>query len=91
MKTERIWDILTETADLSEETLPGQPIVEIAGDSRVLIENHLGVKGYSHEQIVVKVKYGDIHICGSCLELKRMSLHRLVIRGRICRVMLCRR
>ena len=40
---------LADGADLSAEPLPGQPIVEIAGDRRVLIENHFGVKEYSRE------------------------------------------
>ena len=35
-----------------------EDIVEIAGDRRVLIENHFGVKEYSREKIGVKVKYG---------------------------------
>ena len=42
---------LADGADLSAEPLPGQPIVEIAGDRRVLIENHFGVKEYSREKI----------------------------------------
>lgn len=90
-KGEKIWELFTDATDLSEENLPGQPIVEIAGENRVLIENHLGIKGYSQEQIVVKVKYGEIHVCGSCLDLMRMSLHRLMIRGVIRQVILCRR
>lgn len=82
---------LTEEADLAGQPLPGQPIVEIAGDCRVLIENHFGVKEYSHERITVKVKYGCVSICGCHLELLRMTKEQLVICGRIDGVTLLRR
>lgn len=88
---ERLWQRLTEDADLTEEIMPGQSIVEIAGENRVLIEGHMGVKGYSHETIVVKVKFGYIHVCGACLELCRMSAEQLIIRGRIDQITLHRR
>lgn len=76
-------DRLTENADLVEQPLPGQPIVEIAGDRRVLIENHFGVKEYGTQRITVKVKYGCVCICGEHLELMRMTKEQLVICGRI--------
>lgn len=82
---------LTEEADLTTQPLPGQPIVEIAGDRRVLVENHLGVKEYSRERITVKVKYGCVCICGCQLELLQMTKDQLVVRGRIDGVTLQRR
>lgn len=82
---------LFENMNLSTEPLPGQPIVEIAGDRRVLIENHMGVKAYGREMILVKVKYGDLRICGCGLELMKMTRDQLVICGRIDAVSLQRR
>lgn len=82
---------LTEAADLEGEPLPGQSIVEIAGDRRVLIENHGGVKEYSMERISVHVKYGYVIICGCGLELICMTKEQLIISGRIDTVSLCRR
>ena len=82
---------LADEADLSEAPLPGQPIVEIAGDHRVLIENHFGVKAYSRESILVNVKFGCVCVCGCGLELLRMSKEQLIIRGRIDSVTLQRR
>ncbi len=76
-------DRLTEDADLAAQPLPGQPIVEIAGDRRVLIENHFGVKEYGTQRITVKVKYGCVCVCGEHLELMRMTKEQLVICGRI--------
>lgn len=65
------------------ETIPGQPIVEIAGDCRVLIENHQGVAAYGCERILVKVKYGFVCISGCNLEMIHMTKEQLVIFGRI--------
>lgn len=87
----RFLEGFTEGMDLPGETLPGQPIVEIAGERRVLIENHLGVIQYSREQICVKVKFGNIRVCGCGLELAQMTRYQLVISGRIDQVSLARR
>jgi len=82
---------MMEQTPLGPETLPGQPIVEIAGDKRVLIENHLGVAAYGAERILVNVKYGAVCICGFGLELLHMTREQLVIHGRIHSVSLQRR
>ena len=86
-----LWERLADDVDLASEPLPGQPIVELAGERRVLIENHLGVKAYSRESILVKVKFGCICVCGSGLELTRMTREQLLIRGKIDSVALQRR
>lgn len=91
MKQRRNWaQRLTDTADLQGEALPGQPLLELYGDGRVLIEHHRGVTEYGTERICVRVKYGHICVCGGCLELARMSAAQLVITGRIDSVTLIR-
>ena len=65
------------------EPMPGQPLVEIAGHGRVLIENHRGVCCYGCEEIRIRVSYGQIAVTGSGLELARMSREVVVITGRI--------
>lgn len=70
-------------ADLPGEVLPGQTLVEITGDCRVLIENHGGVTMYGSREIHIKVGFGKVCICGSNLELARMTKQQLVISGRI--------
>lgn len=77
--------------DLPDEPAPMQPIVELAGHSRVLIENHLGVIQYGRQQICVKVKYGVVEVSGQKLELKRMTRAQLIISGCIDCVRLQRR
>ena len=72
---------LTTAADLTDETLPGVPLIEIAGDSRVLIEHHFGVTEYGRCQICVRVKYGVVIINGNRLELARMTKQILVVTG----------
>lgn len=69
--------------DLPDEPGPGQTLVEIAGHSRVLIEQHCGVVQYGPQTICVRVKFGFITVSGHCLELTRMTRHQLIISGRI--------
>lgn len=82
---------ITEATDLEGEALPGVPLVEIAGDRRVLIECHRGVTEYSSQRICVRVAYGHVCVCGCSLELSVMTRERLVISGRIEVVQLVRR
>lgn len=92
MKDRRsILDALLDGADLPGEPIPGIPVVEISGECRVLIEHHRGVTMYSRERICVKVKFGQIAVCGCGLELMRMTKEQLVISGRIDSVSLLRR
>lgn len=86
-----LFEKLTESADLISESLPGQPIVEIAGENRVLIENHEGIKAYGNEKIIVKVEFGFLSICGCDMEIIKMTRDQLVIRGKINAVQLLRR
>ncbi len=65
------------------EPVPGMPLVELAGQNRVLIENHRGVCCYGREQIRIRVSYGEIAVDGYGLELARMSREAVVITGRI--------
>lgn len=86
-----VMDRFTEKIDLPGELLPGQTLVELAGDGRVLIENHNGVTEYCRDKITVRVGYGSISVCGNNLELTRMTRDQMVISGRIDGITLCRR
>lgn len=68
-------------ADLLTEPTPGDPLIEIVADRRVLIENHCGVTVYGGKEIRVKVSYGMVCVQGKRLELARMSKQQLVITG----------
>lgn len=80
-KGKKILRSLTREGALQDQPLPGLPIVELAGNRRVLIENHRGVREYSRERIGVKVKTGLVVVCGQGLELSRMTRQQLVIQG----------
>ena len=82
---------LADRTELESETLPGQPILELAGDRRVLIERHGGVIEYGSERIRVRVSYGMLCVNGCGLELVRMTHQQLVISGRIDSVWIQRR
>lgn len=81
---------LATESGIDADAIPGKPIVEISGDDRVLIENHFGVKAYSTERILVRVKFGFVCIGGCRLELMRMTKEQLVICGKIHSVILKR-
>jgi len=69
-------------------SLPGVPIVEIAGDQRVLIENHKGVCSYSPVEVLARTGLGYISVTGECLNLAVMNAEQLVITGKIHQIIL---
>ena len=90
-KGSRFLEQLTQSADMSGECLPGQSRLELLGDNRVLIERHRGVQEYSRERIGIKMRYGQVVVCGCGLEMIHMTRDQLVIRGRIDCITLHRR
>ena len=82
---------IADGIELETESLPMLPVVEIAGDKRVLIERHSGITEYTDERIGVRVRFGTVVICGNGLEVTKMSGEQLVISGRIDIVQLRRR
>ena len=90
-KTSGFWERLASRAELETEPMPAQPIIEIGGDSRVLVENHCGVQAYCPEEILIGLKFGQVRVCGSRMVLTRMSREQLLIRGKIDAVALIRR
>ena len=67
----------------SGELLAKMPLIEIAGQKRVLIENHQGVLAYSTEEICIKVNYGKISVTGCDLHILQISSEQLIIGGQI--------
>lgn len=78
-----IMERIVSAADLQGEPIPGLPLVEIAGDKRVLIEHHCGVTQYGRCRISVRVKFGTIIIAGAGLELVKMTGQQLIVTGKI--------
>ena len=90
-KEHSLWQKLARQTDIHSQPLPGIPLVELAGERRVLIENHQGVLEYTSRRIGVRVKFGSVVILGDCLELCHMTRQKLVIYGTIQSVTLERR
>ena len=70
-------------AELTDAPVPGLPLIELAGDRRILIEHHCGVSEYGTQRVCVKVKFGQVCISGRELCLAKMSKSQLIISGEI--------
>lgn len=81
MKSKLINRILTD--EIVGEAIPGQPLVEIYADKRVLIEHHRGVVRYNCNEIAVSTGKGFVCICGCQLQIATISKEQLVIIGEI--------
>lgn len=75
--------LMTEAMDAPQELLPGASLIEIAGNRRVLIENHRGVLQYERDLLRVRLIKGAAVIRGSGLTIARMSKRQLVVTGGI--------
>ena len=85
------WERIAEQADLPGELFPGESVIELVGDRRILVENHRGVIEYAHEKISVRLRCGILTVCGTNLELARMTKELLIIAGAVDSVALQRR
>ena len=65
------------------DSVPLQPLLELCGEHRILIENHRGVMVYEPGCIQVRVAFGSLAIEGQSLRLCKMQNQQLVIQGRI--------
>lgn len=90
MKGQHWMERLTDGLDLTGE-VNGDSLVEVAGDRRVLIEHHRGIRQYQRDCICVNVPFGAVSVTGWDLEIARMSRDQLVICGKIGSVALHRR
>ena len=79
---------VTERMDMPSAPLQWMPLVEIAGNCRVLIEKHRGIAEYSEEHIVVRVHNGSIRIEGKELRISQMDAAKLIVCGLIRGVLL---
>lgn len=83
MRGKHVMERVTRAALRSGEPILMEPLLELFGDHRVLIEHHKGIGQYSSEAIDVKVRFGSIGIYGSDLVICCMSAEQLIITGQI--------
>ena len=74
---------MTDVAARASEPIMLQPLVELCGEKRLLIEHHMGIEEYSSKTVQVKVKFGSISVNGCNLEINCMTAEQLVITGNI--------
>lgn len=83
MGRRQIFERMMRAMDLNGEPIPGKPLIEIIGNTSLLIENHCGIVSYSKECVTIKTKGGCICVQGSGLVINKMSKEVLRICGRI--------
>lgn len=91
LKKQSLLQQLLDRSDLPDENLPGKPLIEILGESRILVENHQGITEYGFDQIGIRVCYGMVNITGRNLRLRHAARNKLLIVGKIDSVTLQRR
>lgn len=79
----------TDFFGLPAELIPGVPKLTLSGGSRVLIENHGGLRSYSRDCVEVRGRNMLMRIRGEDLELASMTKTELVVRGIVVAVELC--
>lgn len=83
MRGKDMMERIAEIATWTGEPILQQPLLELCGEHRILIEHHKGIEEYSPERIDAKVRFGTIGITGTRLEICKMTADQLVIIGDI--------
>ncbi len=71
------------TSSLLEDLHAGRPRVEIIGNTRVVVENHRGIKEYDGKLLRVQCRGCEVLIKGDGLELTALSIDELAVTGTI--------
>ena len=74
---------MLDAVGIDADLQPGLPVLELAGDKRILIENHRSVVHYTNDRILVCMEFGQVCVAGCGLKLARLGKEQLVITGRI--------
>lgn len=90
-RSRKLLENVLDAVHLDTALQPRLPVLELAGDQRVLVENHKSVIHYSNEQVLIRVDFGQLCVKGCALKLARLGRDQLVITGRIDSILLCRR
>ena len=82
----KILRTITERCGLHGESIPGNVLIEIHGEDRVLIENHRGIQDFTEEAVRLFTTNGPLCIYGSSLSLCEVRENALIVHGCIRRV-----
>jgi sporulation protein YqfC len=81
MKGEKIFDHLANIIASEEVNIPGQSIMELCTNRRILIEEHKGLLEYGPEKVMVEVSFGKLCIVGSGLKVAKMTSQQIAVVG----------
>lgn len=70
-------------SDLRRRINREKTILELTGNSRLLVENHLGIQCYGSSVIRIRTDFGLLLITGDEMCFEFMSKYRLLIQGKI--------
>ena len=73
----------SQIAKQQSGTVKPKTLVEILGQSRVLVEHHKGILCYGTEEITIGATFGMLSVLGEDLRVCCMSRDQLFIAGRI--------
>lgn len=66
---------------ITEKVSSLQPLIEITGRNRILLEHHKGICCYREQEIIINMPYGSLRIRGSKLSLSIATSEQLLITG----------
>lgn len=69
--------------EIPEDTLLNLPKITMIGNTKVLIENHMGVIEYTPQKLRIGVSFGEVVIIGREFFLKNILSDELSLKGRI--------
>ena len=82
---------LPKVLNMGLQNIRQEPLVELWGNHRILIENHLGITGYANDCVHVQLSFGNLCVTGEDLKLSQITKDQLVIHGNILTLQLERR
>lgn len=88
-KTVEIMEAISEKIKLPSDILAGAPLLSMAGQRQLLIENYKGIIEYTEELIRVQTKTGRIHVEGKNLNIEYYTADDMKITGYITAVQFC--
>ena len=74
---------LIESVELPSEIVLNIPLINILGDSKILIENFKNIAHYSSEVIKIDTSCGILKITGQKLFLKEFNKNKILIKGKL--------
>lgn len=81
---------IPELFNIPEMTLPGEPIIEVYGDRRVLIEGCCAVLQYAGNCIKLRNPCGTVCVVGCGLCMAEISKTQTIITGKVENISICR-